>query len=82
MKTPLTQKCLQTDTFVGTMIVMGIMEKLVVAFVLMKVKSAIASPVRIWLDENISIDISLEITSVLVCKLLGKVTGSSFNKTK
>lgn len=66
----------------GTMIVMGIMEKLVVAFVLMKVKSAIASPVRIWLDENISIDISLEITSVLICKLLGKVTGSSFNKTK
>lgn len=65
-----------------TMIVMGIMEKLVVAFVLMKVKSAIASPVRIWLDENISIDISLEITSVLVCKLLGNVTGSSFNKTK
>lgn len=51
---------------------MGIMEKLVVAFVLMKVKSAIASPVRIWLDENISIDMSLEITSVLVCKLLGK----------
>lgn len=51
---------------------MGIMEKLVDAFVLMKVESAIASPVSIWLDENISIDISLEITSVLVCKLLGK----------